>query len=303
MNVGGLGAVSFTGGGQPIATGTSNAYDNNYDVYGGKLDIAIAPFINPGLYFLYADNRNNCTVAGASSTINGAGVVTPPATCPDRVRTGYWGGVTVTGKLGIVSYDLDWVYGFAEGGTAGNFPTAAAPADVKGWVVDGAVHFPLGPVTLNFAGSYATGDKRNGGDSETFPTIAAGWNGPGGGFEMIGSGGVFDQIEYTQDSPANLWTIGGWVNYNMTKAFALKAGVMYAGFVEKNGNCAGAPAGTCYGPSYAKLAGKDSLGTEAHLRADYEIWTGFKLQGQLGWLFPSTGDVASEYVLQMLYNF
>jgi len=293
--VGGVaGATTSATSGTVTAVGTSNTKDNNYDFYGGKVDVAIAPFLNPGLYFVYGDNRNNCTNETAASTC-----VAPY----DRFREAYWIGATATGKIGIVSYDLDFLYGFAEGGTAGNFGGAATPVDVKGWAVDGAVHFPIGPLTLNVAGSYATGDKRNGGDSETFPSIAASWNGPGGGFEMIGSGGVFDQIEFTQDSPANLWSIGAWVNYNLTKALALKAGVAYAGFVEKNGNCAVVSANACYGPSYAKMAGKDSLGTEVHVRADYEIWTGFKLQGQLGWLFPSTGDAASEYVVQMYYNF
>jgi len=284
------------------AVATSNLFDNNYDIYGGKLDVAIMPWLNPGIYYFYADNRVNCTVGGA---------------CPgeDRVRAGHYAGITVTGKAGIVSYDADFVYGQAEGGPTGAFPTAAAPVKTKGWAADAAVHFPIGPVTINFAGSYATGDKRNGGDSEAFPSLAASWNGPGGGFEMIGSGGPFDQVEYTQDSPVNLWTVGTWATYNPVKALTLKAGAAYAAFTKKNGNCANVIAGTtCFGPSYVRLSNqpvpaggngsaKSALGIEAHLRADYEIWTGFKLQGQAGWLIPSSGDTAAEYVFQMYYNF
>jgi hypothetical protein len=287
--------------------GTSILKDNNYDVYGGKLDVAIMPWLNPGIYYFYADNRVNCTNEAPAAA---------PATCAagtDRVRQGHYGGVTVTGKAGIVSYDVDWVYGYAEGGPTGAFGGASTPIKVKGWAVDGAVHFPIGPVTINLAGSYGSGDKQNGGDSEAFPSLAASWNGPGGGFEMLGSGGPFDQIEFTQDSPINLWTVGGWVTYNPVKALTLKAGAAYAGFTEKNGNCANAVAGSigCFGPRYTRLSNtfaagstaKSALGTEAHLRADYEIWTGFKLQGQAGWLIPSAGDTAAEYVFQMYYNF
>ncbi|MBI4574340.1 MAG: hypothetical protein HY713_13775 [candidate division NC10 bacterium] len=285
---------------------TSNLLDNNYDIYGGKLDVAIMPWLNPGVYYFYADNRVNCTGEPGAGT---------PA-CADRVREGHYVGVTVTGKVGIVSYDVDWAYGTADGGPTGALGGAATPIKVKGWAADAAVHFPLGPVTINIAGSYGTGDKRDGGDSEAFPSLAASWNGPGGGFEMIGSGGPFDQIEFTQDSPVNLWTIGGWVTYNPVKALTLKAGAAYAGFSRTNGNCAnagGGLSGSCFGPSYTRLSNaappagngtaEDSLGTEVHLRADYEIWTGFKLQGQAGWLIPSSGDTAAEYVFQMYYNF
>jgi hypothetical protein len=314
-NAANVGTIGFTGAGLPIASSTSNTVDNNYDLYGGKIDVAIMPWLNPGVYYVYGDNRVQCTIGGNSATISSTGAVTLPAGCPlvDRVRQSHYVGVTVTGKAGIVSYDLDWVYGTAEGGPSGAVGGAATPIKTKGWALDGAVHFPIGPVTINIAGSYATGDKRDGGDSEGFPSLAASWNGPGGGFEMIGSGGPFDQIEYTQDSPVNLWTIGGWVTYNPVKALTLKAGAAYAGFTEKNGNCAntgGGLSGSCFGPSYTRLSNafpggtaKAALGTEVHIRADYEIWTGFKLQGQAGWLIPSAGDTAAEYVFQMYYNF
>jgi hypothetical protein len=298
------------------AVSTTNTRDNNYDIYGGKLDVAIMPWLNPGVYYFYADNRVNCTTeTGATSSGTALGASTCPAGT-DRVREGHYVGVTVTGKVGIVSYDVDWAYGTADGGPTGALGGAATPIKVKGWALDGGLHFPLGPVTINIAGSYATGDKRDGGDSEAFPSLAASWNGPGGGFEMIGSGGPFDQIEFTQDSPVNLWTVGGWVTYNPVKALTLKAGAAYAGFTEKNGNCAntgGGLSGSCFGPSYTRLSNvappagngtaESGLGTEVHIRADYEIWTGFKLQGQAGWLIPSSGDTAAEYVFQMYYNF
>ena len=228
-------------------------------------------------------------------------------------------GVTVTGKVAIVSYDLDFVYGTAEGGPTGATPPAGFTdfQEVKGWAVDWGVHFPLGPVTLNLVGSASTGDKRDGGDSEAFPSIAASWNGPGGLFQMIGSGGPFDAVEFTQDAPTNLWTIGATVDYRPVKRLLTTFGVAYAGFYEKKGNCSNAAAGlsgSCFGPSYLRLSdvattaggngsAKGSLGTEFFVRADYDIWTGFKVMSQVGWLVPSAGDTAAEYVLQLYYNF
>jgi hypothetical protein len=259
----------------------TNNLDDNYDFYQAKLDLALMPFINPGVYYVYGRNAR-----AAAAAWNEAALDT------------HYIGATVTGKAGIFAYDLDFVYGAAEGGTTGT-----AGAAVRGWALDGAVHFPVGPLTLNLAAAYASGDKQDGGKSEAFPSIAASWNGPGGGFEMIGSGGVFDAVEFTQDAPTNLWMVGGWVTYNPVKALTLKLAYAYAGFVETDGNCSGAAAGTCYGPTYNRLRGEDTLGQEISLRADYDIWTGFKVQGQVGWLIPSEGDTAAEYMLQLLYNF
>ena len=74
----------------------------------------------------------------------------------------------------------------------------------------------------------------------------------------------------------------------------------------------------CYGPSYrgtgfvataangqgiGGLAGKSSFGQEISFRADYDLWTNFKIQGAAGWLIPTDGDTVSEYVLQLYYNF
>ncbi len=303
VNVGVWGAQTFTGAGLPIGSATSNLYDNNYDFYGGRIDVAIAPWLNPGVYYLYGDNRVNCTVAGASATIDPAGVTTNPTSCPSRTRENHYIGITATGKMGIVSYDLDWVFGSAEGGPTGAFGGAATPVTAKGWALDGAVHFPIGPFTVNLAGTYGTGDRNNGGDSEAFPSISPSWNGAGGGYEIIGSGGPFDAVEFTQDAPTNLWMIGGWLEYRPVKALWLKLAYGYAGFAKKSGNCSGSA--TCFGPTYNSLAGKAGLGHELSLRADYDIWTGFKLMGQVGYLFTpaKNNSTAGEYVLQMLYNF
>jgi len=287
-------AISVTGS---TAAPTWNTVDNNYDIYGLKLDGAFSKAFNAGAYYLFADNRINCTTAqGTAACTSG------------RVRQSSYFGLTTTGDLGFMKYDADWIYGIADGGPSGTFGGVNTPVDVKGWAFDAHAAFPIGPVTANLAFSYATGDKRDGGTSEAYPGgFAPSWNGAGGGFELMGSGGPFDAVEFTQDGLTNTWMVGGWLEYRPVKALWLKMAYGYVGFASKLGNCAGAAANTCYGPSYSgkagNLIGKSSLGQEISLRADYDIWTGFKVQGQLGWFVPSKGDVAGEYVLQLLYNF
>jgi len=275
------------------AVTTTNTADNNYDFLQFRVDVAIAPFLNPGLYYIYGRNAATGTTAGGGVSADSNYV-----------------GLTVTGKAGIVGYDFDFVYGTAQCGPAGTFPSAAAcgagtGVDVTGFAVDAGVHVPIGPVTLNFVGSISSGDKRDGGDSEAFPTIAPSWNGPGGLFHLIGSGGAFDAVEYTQDAPTNLWTIGLTADYRPVKQLLTTAGAAYAGFTKKTGNCAvvTVPATACAGPAYATEVGESGIGVELFLRADWEVYTGFKVQGFMGWLFPPGGETAQEYVLQLLYSF
>ena len=51
------------------------------------------------------------------------------------------------------------------------------------------------------------------------------------------------------------------------------------------------------------MAGESYLGQEISFRADYDLWTNFKIQGAAGWLIPSEGSTVHEYVLQLLYSF
>ncbi len=283
-SVGGVG-ISGTGG---------QATDNNFDWYQFRADVAIAPWLNPGFYYLYGLNK---TTTAFGST---------PADA-------HFFGFTATGKAGIVSYDIDFVYGIAEGGPNGTLIDAAGGKFIKtkGWMVDGGVHVPVGPATLNFVGSYATGDKRDGGNSEAFPYISPSWNGADGQYELIGSGGSFDAIDVVQDAPTNLWMLGASVEYRPVKAVWLRLVYGYAGFVHAKGNCAVVVAGAlpCSGPSYFKIAaanngtGKAQFGQEISFRADYTIWTGFTVQGAAGVLIPKVGSPATEYVLQLLYSF
>ncbi len=311
--------------GQP---GFDNTRDNAQDYYGGRVDVAIAPFINPGAYFVYGDNRANCIpTAGAGNT---QFAVQPCV--DDRVREQWYAGATVTGTIGIVSYDIDFVYGHAKGGPTGSFvpgsinfsTSGASPVTVKGWALDGGIHIPFGPLKFNILGAVATGDKQDGGDSEAFPLgPAPSWSGAGGQYELIGEGGAFDVVTM-QQGITNLWMAGLSVEYVPVKPLWIKLAYGYAGFYSNHGNCALAttvvgstvtqvPGTTCFGPVYigkpsdpiglANHSGEPGLGHEVHIRADYTIWTGFKVQALAGWLFPTAGDTAGKYIVQLYYNF
>jgi len=291
---------------------TSNALDNNYDFYEGKVGFAVAKWLNPTVYYMY----------GRNAATNTAGVSDP--TKPQDV---HFFGAAVNGDAGFLRYDLDFVFGRASGGPNGNFASAGDRVKTKGWVIDGGVHFPIGPALIHVVGSYATGDKQDGGDSEAMPYIGPSWNGAGGLYEIIGAGGAFDQVDVTQDYPGGLWMLGAGVEYRPVKALWLRAMYGYAGFTDKRANCAfsfSRTAGRCMGPVYqgdgfvaptvdatgtvvaggqGGIAGESSLGQEISFRADYDLWTNFKVQGAAGWLIPSEGSTVHEYVLQLLYKF
>lgn len=284
---------------------TSATLDNNLDMYGAAFNLNFAKWLNIGVYDYWGNNRTNCTgEPGAAPAANGTTLGSTPPCAVNRVRNANWLGFTATGDFGILTYDADFVWGYASGGPTGNFGGASTPRKVSGFAADAAVHIPIGPVKLNVMGALGTGDEQDGGLSEAFPSMGgASWNGPGGGFEMIGSGGAFDQVEFTQDGLVNLWSLGASVEYVPVKVLYLRLGYAFAGFRRNVGNCAGTVPGTCFGPSYPSIDGKSTLGQELHLRADYTLWTGFKLQGLAGYLIPTSGSVAQEYVFQMLYNF
>jgi hypothetical protein len=362
--------------------------DNNWDVYGAKVGATLFPWLNPSVYFYWSDNRTICQanenagntfgVGSLTATNAATGLAQGPA-CPgvDRVRDQWYLGLSDTGKFGDLSYDVDFVYGYAQGGAAGTFyantingtrqtfsngagalgaaPQSFVPLHVQGWALDAGVHYAWGPFTFNVAGSYATGDdnSHNNQSSSAFPGgFSPGWNGPGGFFDMIGNGagaGQFDIVTNTQSGITGLWTLGGYVTYNPIKAVTLKAGYAYAGFTSKWANCAWAGdttgagaagnavssggialntpvnsgnstvAGSCYGPLYfgkgynsqaaggpsGGLVGKTGLGHELNLKADWQLYTGFKIQGVAAWLIsPYSGqDVQQKYAMQFVYDF
>ena len=278
--------------------------NNTFDWYQIKVDAAIAKWLNPGFYAIYGQNKSTSF-----------GNFTPAAN--------WYLGVTATGQVGIVSYDFDFLWGNAEGGPAGtnvgnNGVLASTTGFVKmeGFMFDAGVHVPVGPLTFSVVGSYASGDSRkSGGNSNAMPYISPSWNGAGGIFELIGSGGNFDQLDNNQDYPANLWMIGGAVEYRPVKALWLRLVGGYAGFSHKVGNCAlvvlnSAGQNTaCFGSGYTQLAayhdgaGTAQMGTEVSFRADYDLWTGLKIQGAAGVLIPKAGVTATELVMQFLYAF
>jgi hypothetical protein len=324
--------------GQPRFDSTKN---DAFDLYGAKLGYNFAEWLNASMWYMYGANYANCTNPNnVGVNVTGTGYISGP--CNQNVlRQQNWFGVDLVGKVKSIEYDIDFVYGMAKGGNLGSFvygsvnqstgatsiaggtANNSAPVDVKGYAVDGGVHIPIGPVKLNLLGSYASGDagKNNSNSSGAYPYgVSPSWSGAGGQYELIGEGGAFDVVSMTQHSPSGLWMLGFTVEYVPVKALWLKLAYGYAGFTGKWANCAWAftpnaagvlvqnPNTTCYGPVYYgkpsdNMVGSSSLGQEVHLRADYTMWTGFKVQAMAGWLFPSSGDVAGKYILQLLYNF
>jgi hypothetical protein len=325
-NTPGVSPITNPQGNNAFRPNCSNALDNNYDFYEAKVGLAAAKWLNPTLYYIYGANAaTNTTVLANPAGPGNDVIVTKPV-------TSNFFGIDVTGDAGFLSYDLDFVAGAMNGGPTGNYTGSGTFANggnrvkTKGWMLDGAVHVPIGPLTVHAMGSYATGDKQNGGSSEAMPYISPSWNGAGGMYEIIGSGGTFDMVTPTQDYPAGLWMLGFGLEYRPVKALWLRAVYGYAGFVSKRSNCAysnGRAAGECFGPSYTGkgftsptvvggqvtaggqggMAGESTLGQEITLRADYDLWTNFKVQGNIGWLIPGTGETVGKYVLQLLYSF
>jgi len=274
---------------------TTNTQDNNLDFYNGKLDFAVAKWLNLGLYGGYGRNAATGTQAA-----NGTG--------GGETHTWLYYGLTTTGDFGFMKYDLDFVGGRVNGVAPVN---GTGAVDVSGYGADLGVHFPIGPVVINVGGSMFSGDKQNGGVSETMPFISPSWNGPGNMmFEMFGAGGVFDPVDLSQDYPGGTWTAGVSVEYRPVKALWLKLGYLYQNLIQNDSNCAQLTTGStrCFGPVYGRLAsapnqGETSLGHEFNLRADWDVWTGFKVQGTAGAWIPSAGDTTLEFALQLLYNF
>jgi hypothetical protein len=283
---------------------SSNIYDNNFDFFNAKVDLAFAKWLNGGIYGGYGRDASHGTTAPGGAD----------------VKTWMYYGLTVTGDLGFMKYDFDFVGGRANGvvPTAGACPAGKATPnciDVAGYGFDLGVHFPLGPIVLNAGGSYFTGDDTDGGISETMPYISPSWNGPGNMmFEMFGAAGVFDPVDLSQDFPGGTWTMGVSAEYRPVKAVWMRLGYLYQNFTENNANCVNTifrSNRACFGSAYTRLAvntsgeniNKTSLGHEIGLRADWDVWTGFKVQGAAGVWIPSSGDTTMEFALQLLYNF
>jgi len=337
---------------------SDNTINNAQDVFGGKVDFAIMPAFNPSVYYLHISNSIWCTGIDPSQN-SGFGV--PAGTSPNPTgatcastgaphsRGTDFAGASFVGKTSMFSYDFDVIWGASLGGPLGSNTlggngvpggTANYPAYTSGWAMDGGIHFPIGPVTLNLVGSWTSGDNPKRDKNHTAFPYGPGpsWSGPGGAFELIGEGGAFDVVN-VQHNSTGMWVMGLWGSYYPVKPLMLKMAFGYAGFTSKRGNCIGATTGggstngagvtddgtLCIGPAYDRLQGNTGLGYEFHVRADYEVWTGFKIQGMAGWLFPAgdchgtnsavfsctnslgngttKNEAMSKYILQFLYNF
>jgi hypothetical protein len=294
--------------------------DNAFDYYEVMVNAAFHKLINPYVYYVYGDNRSNCSgnTAGTFAITSGTSDLTS-AKCKNnsRIHPQHFVGVGFSGDAGTFSYDLDWLWAQAEGGIQGTMYSAAdgQPIVVSGWVLDGGVHIPIGPAKLHIIGSYATGDSQDttGHSSNAFPGgPGTSWSGPSkpaaGAFEIIGEGGDFDVISVNH-TPTGLWTLGAAVEYLPVKPLWLRVGYLFIGFSDKYGNCANTKSGSigCFGSSFNGkdngLLGKSTLGQEIDLKAYYTVWTGFQIQTLAAWLIPSKGDTTGKYILQFYYNF
>jgi len=317
------GTTSTVPTGASGAQGFSATKDNAFDYYEVMLNGAFHKLINPYVYYVYGDNRSNCT----STSEVGTFAYNALCTSNNRIRPQHFVGLGFSGDAGTFSYDLDWLWAQAEGGIQGTMYSAAdgKPIMVQGWVLDGGVHIPIGPAKLHLVGSYATGDKQDtsGHKSTAFPGgPGTSWSGPSkpasGAFEIIGEGGDFDVISVNH-TPTGLWTLGAAVEYLPVKPLWLRVGYLFIGFSDKQANCAYTVSGSigCFGPSFSGkdytsttgfggtggLAGKSTLGQEIDLKAYYTVWTGFQIQTLAAWLIPTKGDTTGKYILQFYYNF
>jgi hypothetical protein len=254
------------------------ANDDN-DLIAVKVDLAVAPIFNPYLYGLY---RHGTITFGPLATTRAPG---------SHSSEGWWIGTGATGKLGIVSYDLDFVWGSDEIYTGDNIGGVALAGTVlanverrRGWVVDGGVELPVGPTAVGLRGMYATGDDGDISDNtiEDFPGIRrpgdsvltgsrASYTPKGAELFWASAGnGLFGCCTF-QGDPRNTWTLGGYITYTPVKALTLKFDYFYIG----------APKG-----STNFYTGKKTIGHELALTATYQLWTGTKAWGLAGVIIP-----------------
>ena len=253
------------------ATPIGSEGQNANDLY--ALDLTVSPWKDLTLngYIIYGHDMEN-TIA----------LSTPPG----EATTGVWFGIGANGKVQNFRWDADFVYGSKEI----NGPSAAEPkVDKEGYVLDAGIGTAIAgtPFDLEVRAWYASGDKRDGGDNEGFPTL-----GPTGatsptpdhntGAQIWGNGGVVD-IDELADTPENTWGIGLNVRYTVSPTFRLSGNITYIGANEE-GTAAGgnAPVGN------GNLFGVDSVGTDIGIRADYTIAKGLVFTGLISYL--SLGD-------------
>ncbi|MBI4536460.1 MAG: hypothetical protein HY712_00720 [candidate division NC10 bacterium] len=255
------------GGTQAVGGTLVGPANDDIDVYGAKVDLALGPAFNPYVYGVYRHG----------SVVQAVNIGTTPNTASSD---GYWLGAGATGKLGMVVYDIDVVYGYDEPHLADG---VGAAAKRRGWQMDGGVEFPIGPAAIGLRGTYASGDNAaTATTNEDLPSLR---NTPGTG--SMGSytpkgvqvfwnsnGSAYWRGGYASTA-GNIWGIGGYVQYYPVKALLTRIAYFYAGASKSNTNF---------------FTGKATYGQEINLLGEYTIWTGMKVWGFAGvFLVPSKG--------------
>jgi hypothetical protein len=132
--------------------------DDN-DVYTVDMNMPIGPVLI-GSFFWY-ENYNDWSRANANmAVVDDSG---------NRNEADLWYiGVYSNGKLGPVSYMLDFVYG---GGEIDGNPAAAVPVadrDIESWVIRGETSVNISKFTVGLGALYATGEDNSTVDSEQY---------------------------------------------------------------------------------------------------------------------------------------
>jgi len=242
--------------GAVTAVGPSN---DDIDLWAAKVDLALSPAFNPYVYGVYT---HGSVVEGNSSatTINTASA------------DGWWLGVGMTGKLGIAAYDFDFLYGSTEPHLLAG---AGAQTTRRGFTIDGGVEIPVGPTAIGLRGMYATGDDPSTvNTNEDFPVLPyTNNNGNPGSYTPKGAEIFWNSNGSTYwrggffTSPANVWGIGGYVQYYPVKALRTRLTYYYIGAPKSQTNF---------------FTGKSNIGSEINLLAEYTVWTGVRLYALAG---------------------
>ena len=250
-------------GTQTVGSLTVGPANDDIDFYAARIDMPVAPALNPYVYGVFRHGTSVTTNQGSDSSEGG------------------WFGAGSVGAFGIVKYDVDFVIG-----SDGPY-FADAVDERRGWVLDGGVEAPVGPAALGLRAMYATGDKDTTvTKSEDFPALRRGDGSTMSSYTVSGNSQLFwdsagsglFQGGYT-GTPANTWTLGGYVSYNPVKALNLKLDYFYIGAPKKATNF---------------FTGKSRIAQEIALVATYQLWTGTKAVAIAGWLIPpgTGGDTA-----------
>lgn len=193
-------------------------------------------------------------------------------------RTGTWIGLTSSGKFGPVKYTADFAYGQAE------FMSGSAKKKQKGSVIDVSAGADIGPVGALVKGFWSSKYKtKDSGDRDGFPTLAPSYK-----FTDIYWGATNDAYK-TKADPTGYWGILGEASIKPVDKLTLRGQV---GYFAWTGDKATSP------------TGKKEIGTEANLKATYQMYKELGIDLLIGKVFMA-GDLEdiTEACWVMTYNF